>query len=289
MNAIPEIPNELVSAIGTGKCAVFVGAGASQAAGYPGWKKLLLDLTTIALDQKVISKEKRDELKSLLNDSSKWLMVAQELLDVFEKPQFHSELAKLFEKIDGKPSSIHKIIPDIPFTFALTTNYDLLLENAYATKLKHIPKIYTHQDVADFADALWKQAFFILKAHGDIQRKSSIILTERDYRKLVYSSPGYRALLAAIFTTKTVFFVGASLSDPEIQLLLRSLHDSFQGSGQHHYAIVSEKEFGETEVGQWRKNYNIQCIRYTPSTGHPEVEAFMQQLRNKTKGKSKAP
>src|SRR5207248_4676442 len=114
----------------------------------------------------------------------------------------------------------HIVLTELPFSFVVTTNYDQLIETAYLPKLKRIPKIFTHQDSSDFADALWKEEFFILKAHGDLQKKSTIVLTEKDYRNVIYSAPGYRALLAAIFTTKTMLFVGASLNDPEIKLLL---------------------------------------------------------------------
>jgi hypothetical protein len=167
----------------------------------------------------------------------------------------------------------------IPFKFVITTNYDQLIENAYFPRLGRIPDTFNHQDTVDFTDALWKREFFILKAHGDIHKKSSIVLTQKDYGTVNYSSPGYRALLAAIFTTKTVLFLGVLPEDPELQLLLRSLHDAFQGSGQYHYALVSNADFSDTEASHWRKNYNVSCIRYDPSTGHPEVIGFLKELQ----------
>ena len=40
-----DIPLDLKEAIATERCAVLVGAGASQASGFPSWEKLLSDLT----------------------------------------------------------------------------------------------------------------------------------------------------------------------------------------------------------------------------------------------------
>ena len=206
-------------------------------------------------------------------------MMAHELGDIYGNGPFRTEIGKIFEGSTANVTEVHKRITEIPFKFVVTTNYDQLIENAYFPKFGRIPKIFTHQDTPDFADSLWKQEFFILKAHGDISKKSSIILTEKDYRTIVYSSPGYRALLAAIFTTKTILFLGASLSDPEILLLLRSLHDAFQGSGQYHYALVSKGDLTETEANHWRKNYNVQCIQYEASAGHPEVLGFLDAVK----------
>jgi hypothetical protein len=279
MNPIPPVPTELTDALKNGRCATFIGAGLSVGAGYPTWEQLLKALIERASATGVINPQKKNELEAIAKNPSKWLMVAQEINDLYGRGPFQSELGKVFEETKADVTEAHKLITDIPFKFVVTTNYDQLIENAYFPKFNRIPKIFTHQDTPDFADALWKQDFFILKAHGDLQKKSSIILTEKDYRTVVYSSPGYRALLAAIFTTKTVLFLGASLSDPEIQLLLRSLHDAFQGSGQYHYALVSNADFSETEAGHWRKNYNVCCIRYEASNGHPELVQFLKDVK----------
>jgi hypothetical protein len=279
MNAIPTIPDELIDSLKKNRCSVFIGAGLSVAAGYPTWASLLAKLIGRAASQHIINTNKQLELTQIANLPNKWLMVAQELHDLYGRGPFLNELGNIFEEVQSKPTKAHEVITKIPFKFVVTTNYDQLIENAYFPLLNRIPKIFTHQDTPDFADALWKQEFFILKAHGDLQKKSSIILTEKDYRTIVYSSPGYRALLAAIFTTKTLLFLGASLGDPEIQLLLRSLHDAFQGSGQYHFALVDKTDFCETEASYWRKNYNVCCIPYEPSQGHPEVAGFLEALK----------
>lgn len=278
MNPIPEVPKELIDALKNKKCACFIGAGLSIRGGYPTWEILLKKLIERASTQGIIIPGKRHELTVLAKKPNKWLMVAQELHDLFGHGPFQHEIGKIFEETDAHPTNAHELITKIPFEFVVTTNYDQLIENAYFPKLKRIPKIYTHQDTLDFADALWKQEFFILKAHGDLQRKSSIILTEKDYRTIIYSSPGYKALLAAIFTTKTILFLGTSLNDPEIQLLLSSLHDSFHGSGQHHFALVSNKDFSEAEAVHWRRNYNVRCITYTATKDHPELVGFLKSI-----------
>jgi hypothetical protein len=60
--------------------------------------------------------------------------------------------------------------------------------------------------------------------------------------------------------------------------LLDFLHDAFHGNGVYHYAFVSEAEFNDTAANRWRRDFNVHCLRYQPSTGHPEVGDFVQNL-----------
>jgi hypothetical protein len=210
-------------------------------------------------------------------DPGTLLMVAQELTDRVGRARFLDEIVRVFSDPGKRPTPAHLELPKIAFDLVLTTNYDKLLERSYAAA-GQFPTVYTHTSAADFGEALWRRKFFILKAHGDVDRKSEIVLTERDYRDIIYRSQGYQSALAAIFTTRTVLFVGVSLNDPEARLLLGYLHDAFHGSGAYHYALVPSQQFNQTPTSRWRKDYNVNCIRYTATAGHPEVLEFLRRL-----------
>ena len=279
MALLDQPPKELIDAINEKKCVLFVGAGLSVAAGYPTWDKLLEHLIARCRERRLIDDKYATELKDLLKQPDKLLMVAQDLNDRFDPPAFRDELGEVFSPDKASPTDAHLEITKIPFAFIVTTNYDDLLEQAYAkVNAGKIPRRFSHEDVGDFADALWKNRFFILKAHGDAQRKSSMVITERDYRNIIHRSPGYRTILSAIFATKTVLFLGVSLTDPETKLLLTHLHDAFSGSGQYHYALVSTKEFSNTVANHWRTDFKVDCLRYEATAGRPEVLEFLQKL-----------
>lgn len=194
---IDKTPPELLDAIRNGKCALFVGAGLSVGAGYPSWDGLLSRLIDACSRGRDIPKHKAAELRRLLKHPDRYLMVAQELSDRFGEEVFRSELVKEFSAA-LKPTQAHLELAKIPFRLVVTTNYDRLIETAYATVHPgEIPNTYTYRDAADFADALWKGEYFILKAHGDVGRKATIVVTERDYRSAIYRAPGYRAVLSA--------------------------------------------------------------------------------------------
>ncbi len=273
----PSVPPELSRTISDGKCAVFVGAGFSMAAGYPSWQTLLKTLIKKAhtSNYNTNSKQAR-ELVNLLKDSDKLLVVAEELRERFGPETFDKELVNIFEK-KRKPTTTHLRLMDIPFKFAVTTNYDLLLERAYLKKHGDIPAAYTNSQPPEIAEALWRGDYFILKAHGDVNNRASLVLTERDYRKIIYREHGYRSALASIFTMNTILFLGVSFADPELRLLLGYLHDAFYG-GRTHFALVPETDFSETLVNRWRKDFGIECLCYKPTRNHPEVHKFVQSL-----------
>ena len=211
-------------------------------------------------------------------ESSRLLMAAEELSDRFGREVLVGVIVDRLNKGSPSPSAAHAELTQIKFNLVLTTNYDKLIESSYA-KPGYIPKTYTHSNAADFADALWRNDFFILKAHGDVDHRTEIVITERDYREIIFRSRGYRAALSAIFTTRSVLFVGVSLNDPETKLLLSYLHDAFHGCGAKHYALVSSHAFSETEASRWEKDYKVRCIRYNPSTkAQPEVLKFLKLL-----------
>ncbi len=280
--SIPDIPAKLSQAIAEGKCAVFVGAGLSVAAGYPSWKDLLKALMkTAAPDGSQISAEQTRELTDLIQDNDKILLAAEEIRERLGPDIFANELLAIFKE-KKKPTPTHLKLMDIPFNFAITTNYDLLLEKAYVAKHKDdYPSAYTNSQAPDISAALWEGKYFILKAHGDVNDRGSLVLTERDYRKLIYRSNGYRSALASIFTMNTIVFLGVSFSDPELKLLLGALHDAFHGSTTH-FALVPKDEFCTTVTNRWRKDYGISCLPYQPSQGHPEVYEFVKALAKST-------
>ncbi len=276
-----RIPSDLIDAFKSKKGGLFVGAGLSQSAGLPSWEGLLNDL--IALAEKVSykpNKEFIDSCKELLTHPSKYLILAQELKD-FLQDAFRKYIIEKYSDNCPPPKQSHLNLIKYPYQFIITTNYDTLLENAYVQVHGKQAKVHSFKDSPDIAYDLWNGRPFILKAHGDANKaQQGIILTETDYRQIIFQEKGYQSILQSLFTTKTVLFLGSSLSDPELKLLLSFIHSSFHGGGPTHYALISENEMNGVEAESWRKNFNIQIIPYSPANHHIEVEEFIEIFGN---------
>ncbi|WP_113923490.1 SIR2 family protein [Cognataquiflexum aquatile] len=279
---VERIPKDLIDSFSSKKAGLFVGAGLSQAAGLPGWEGLLNDL--IQLSKEVSFKTDELFIKSceqLLKDPSKYLLLAQELKD-FLQDSFRKYIIENYSDNCPPPTSTHLAIMALPYQFIVTTNYDTLLENAYVKIHGKQAKVHTFNDSPDISYDLWNNRPFILKAHGDANKaQQGIILTEKDYRQILFQARGYQSILQTLFTTKTVLFLGTSLNDPELKLLLSYIHSSFHGGGPLHYALIADDQINKIEAESWRKNFNIQIIPYNSSDKHKEVDDFVNFLISK--------
>ena len=289
--AIPEVPEKLVQAVLAGKVVLFAGSGISRgvvppgngaARGeLPGWAGLLLGLLARARASGHLEPRESTELRKAVKDQ-KYLFAAETIKARMGTRDFYDALETIFRDPGLRPAGRHEVIRNIPFAAIVTTNYDKLLESAYATQ-GQIPATYTFDNAPDIISALGHNRFFILKAHGDIDRKETVILSERDYRDILYRQPGYRAALNTIFITKTVLFVGANLTDVDVKLVLESVSETFSGRGPGHFALLPEGETSGSELLHWRGFFCIQIIPYAASGGHPEVDGFLEALRRRVR------
>jgi len=283
---VPTPPQPLIDAIVRRRAVMFAGAGVSMGQidtpdgplpqPLPGWGGLLKQMIDHGLAVGQLDAAVAGRLRRAL-DERKFLFVAEEIRRKIGRRDYADALEATFRNPALRPTGRHRRIAAIPFSAVLTTNYDKLLELAYAER-GELPRTYTHGDAPDVIAALAENRFFIFKAHGDIDRKDSIILSERDFRDVIYREPGYRAALNTIFITKTVLFVGASLTDTDVSLVLEAVNEAFLGQGTRHYALVPDHMVVTEEVQHWRDFFGIQLLPYDATPGHPEIDRFLDGL-----------
>ncbi len=280
---INEIPSKLIDALKKRNCGLFVGAGLSISAGFPSWERLLAELIDKAKAETKTPKEKIDELYQLSKNPAKFLLAAEELRDLLPS-ELHKYIKVRFDDKTIKPTAVHKKLFSINNNYIITTNYDTLIESAYVKVNHELPNIYTYKDAASINYNLYEKDYFILKAHGDSSRApKEIVLTEKDYRSIIYNERGYQSILQVMFSTSNILFLGVSLNDPEINLLLGFIHHIFHGGSPDHYALMPKDQITGTEMDRWRKDYNITIIPYDPVDNHRQVEEFIDGVILKQK------
>ena len=87
--------------------------------------------------------------------------------------------------------------------------------------------------------------------------------------------------MQSIFTMYSVIFIGCSLKDPELKLLLNYINAAFPEGGIPHYALMATEATGEIERGRWRKDYNIQIISISPENDYEDINSFLKILHEK--------
>src|SRR5262249_19836747 len=159
------------------------------------------------------------------------------------------------------PSSIHRAIARLPFRLAITTNFDQLLEQAYPTS-KRAP--LTWRDAEEVFKRTREGKFFILKSHGDISNRESLVLTRTHFRDQITTrsddrprgSDLYREALRSILLANTILFVGHSLRDLDLLHYMDELHGRFgRECFGPHYAILGEEEVDKHLIDYLRDSY----------------------------------
>jgi hypothetical protein len=286
-SSIPRIPDELIRAVAEERAVLFAGAGVSvsetrggrhiNSDSLPDWKGLLRRLVSLAHEKGRLTDEDARELKHAIEDR-KFLFVAETVRDDLGEPECIEALKSIFINQTLEITQRHKLITEIPFAAVLTTNYDKLLERAYGQHQLY-PDVLLSENAADIITSLSSRRLFILKAHGDLYRERSIVLSERDYRNTIHRQQGYLSALQTIFLTRTVLFIGSSLSDPDFRWILERINETFGGKVHRHYALVPDAQIGKKELQHWRDFFGIHLLPYRATPGHPQVDEFLKGLK----------
>jgi len=275
-----DIPEPLISSYKEGKCGFFVGAGLSMASGFDDWKSLLENMIAHSEASHLLPEAKAEECRKLLEDSTKYLMLAQEMKEVLGV-EFKSFIERIFLDATKEPSEAHDVLVNLANKkFLITTNYDMLIENAFVNH-KIRPRVYKYYEAHAIQRSLFNREFFILKAHGDAETAAEkIILTEKDYRAILYKEPGYQSALQSIFTMYSVIFIGSSLIDPELMLMLNYINSAFPEGGIPHYALMGAENIGATEKSRWLKDYNIRIVPVSKENDYADIVTFLKLLQS---------
>lgn len=273
----PPPPSDLIDKIYQGNTVLFVGAGLSVGIGLPTWPELMDRIIKWSVERNIIDNVAKEEFEQWI-EQKKFLLLIQELRERMGNRHFMEFMSEVFRDDTKEPTPTHKILPEIPFAAVLTTNFDVLIESAYTSSLGVKARTYTQADIPELAHLHSSGQFYILKLHGDIDRIETVVLGRNDYRQVMFANNAYRDFLTALLLIRTVLFVGFSLADPDLLLLLDKLETAFKGYGGLHYALINEQEVGKIERERWRKDYGIDIIPYRATEGHPEVHTFLDQI-----------
>ncbi|MCK4733701.1 MAG: SIR2 family protein [Methanophagales archaeon] len=278
------IPPEIINALISDKCILFVGSGLSSQVRrsndqpLPTWKELLFELLDWGIAKKVRFWGDPVDIKQMI-EKGNLLMAAQELQDRISTAKIGEFLNFVFGDKSVRPSIAHRLLPHIAFRGILTTNYDSLIEGAYAIENNgRIPSVFTQEDLLTRPSPLHRDDFFIFKLHGHFDRPSTIILGSRDYQDLLFRTPGYRQFLETLFSTHTIVFIGFGANDPDLDNILDRLSSIYSRTLDKHYILLPSGRLNSTEKRRLAFDKRLEVIDYTEDVYHTQVTEFLREL-----------
>lgn len=263
------IPIPLIKAIAANEAVVYVGAGASIPAGLPTWGAFIRECLDIAKRSGADHPDDWRFTESLLQQSD--LLTVAELLHQRLGIELEHQFWNVFGKVKA-PSSIHRAIARIPFSLAITTNFDLLLEGSYPSPAYPWPTVvHTWRDPDAFFSAIKNRRFAVVKTHGIAGNGPSLVLTRTQYRDLINRNDSFNSCLRMLLSLRTFLFVGVSLRDHDLLKLMDEARLLYGPEFGPHYAILFDDEVDDHFVEFLERSYAISVLVCRRPKGQPSA------------------
>jgi phosphoserine phosphatase/NAD-dependent SIR2 family protein deacetylase len=198
-----------------------------------------------------------------------------DLFDLFDSIETSQSRGKLEDAIRVaipdelfEPSDVHRELCAVPWHIIVTTNYDSLLDRAIP---EHSP-IITEENY-EWLSRESSRRPRLVHLHGTLGNPHT--LTGSDYGRWDEQHPIAYNFLENMALSKTILFVGYSLSDPYLKFgLLPWLHKAVGKRGKRHYAWMWDANPEQIQLFDKRDSITVMPIR----TDSDWTTAF-QQLR----------
>jgi hypothetical protein len=213
---------EYLKALEQGAAALFAGAGLSKPSGFVDWKELMRDIA--------------DELGLSVDEERDLISIAQFHVNKFgSRAKLNSLLIEEFTK-DAEPTENHALIADLPLDTVWTTNYDTLLEDAFARAGKRVDRKTTKENLAQ---TRLNRDVVLYKMHGDIGQPQDAVLTKDDYEGYNESRQLFSTKLQGDLISRTFLFLGFSFDDPNIEYILSRIRTLIGQKNQRpHFCVM---------------------------------------------------
>ena len=209
-----SIPNAVVP---------FVGSGLSR--GLKSWTALLDELVSF------LPLAKQAEVRASLK-KGKYVDVAGllERSPSAGAARIQAAIVRDFQEPKAPQPPIYAAVARLPTRHFLTTNYDPWLKDAVCRQLGKVPNLLLPSDGASLGHLDGEHAW-VFHLHGDAHKPETCVLTARAYRRLLSGKPAWRKAVESLLSTRHVLFLGTSLSEPHLEILLGEFEETFQATG----------------------------------------------------------
>lgn len=150
-----------------------------------------------------------------------------------------------------KPGEIHKIIAGWPVEVVLTTNFDSLMERAFAMFGKD-PFAYCYERRGNQQQIKTTPSInrpLVYKLHGSLDKKDTMVVTEDDtidfLVSMIKGDPKIPDTIGSLFTKSSILFIGYGLKDWNIRVLLRYFRET--QADIRSFAIQRFKPYGSED------------------------------------------
>jgi hypothetical protein len=193
-----------------------------------------------------------------------------------------SKLDKLFSTSDAevRASKAHEQLVRLNFPIIYTTNFEDVIERAFALHVDRYKKKYKVVANIDDLQEVTQDAIQIVKFHGTFADDESLVLTESDYfDRLEFESP-LDIKLRADMLGRSLLFVGYSFSDINLRLMLYKLNKLREkGKIPENLPTAIMTSFGSTMIERdVLSRWGVLIIDLDPLDRNASIDRFLEEL-----------
>ncbi len=245
------IPAQLINKILSGRCVLFLGAGASVESGIPKAEEL-----TYELSEKFLEGRHKDEPLSRVASYIE-----------HKTGVGRGELIKyIVDRISKfSPNKGHFELVKYPWTAIYTTNYDDLVERVFnvPSSGSRLVKIVKSTDLSVQIQTETETRTHLYKLHGCITNPSNkevpLIISEDDYVTARKNKVALLRRLEVHKYTNTFLFAGYSFGDSDLWKIWQEVSSELEDWLQWSYAIWPGCTYEQKELWRDRRVHLIDC------------------------------
>ena len=244
--------------------SLFLGAGVSSSAGYPGWGALLAPCAK--------------KLGISLTEDTDLYLLAQYYANTFGYNDLKKIINENINQLEHKSTLLDELLA-INFRTIWTTNYDTIIENNLSDRKIKTDKIFDDKDLANISKL---NRVNIYKLNGDISNLDKIIITQRDLEKYEKEHHLLMTFFKKELVSNTFLFLGYSFKDTLVLSCLSDINACLGESSNYHYTIMEDKKtpIFQRFIEDLEKRYHIRTLLVESNKDIPEV---LKKLNNKIK------
>lgn len=150
----------------------------------------------------------------------------------------------------------------------VTTNYDKVLERLFSDGYTYLT--YKSDNIAA---SIRQGRPIVLKLHGTVDDPAGMILTRLDFSHLRRSGNQALAVLEALALTRTVLFLGYSLHDPDLHLILENQFGA-SGATVGHYLLAHSRAVSDEQRNVFSSAFGVEVLKYSGDPSRGFIEAL---------------
>jgi hypothetical protein len=157
----------------------------------------------------------------------------------------------------AKPGGAHHLLAELSIREMLTTNYDLLIEEAAIQAGKNVANVYSADNYRDAIPSLSSKKLLLGRLHGAFHGEDKMVATTDDYID-AFNTHNWSEIFTEKVQSGKLLFIGYSLRDfniwtTYITALMRSHKNTWPHVMVAPYSTVHPKDF-------WSR-YNVQLVQ----------------------------